>query len=125
MPMFDFTGHAALITGACPRSCRSGEVVAVGQRFAAWSEGGGDTAVRELVDRGLVSRESSPADRRLTLLVPTEKSLGARASIDEVWSGTIRAAMARLDPDQVAALEAASPALRALHAALRARNAGE
>ncbi len=77
-------------------------------------------AVRGLVDRDLVAREGSPTDRRVTRLVPTEKSLAARESIDTVWSGTIHTAMGRLDDDQVAAIEAASDALRALGHALRA-----
>ncbi|MDR7301495.1 MarR family winged helix-turn-helix transcriptional regulator [Haloactinomyces albus] len=75
-------------------------------------------AVRDLVERGLVARESSPADRRVTRLVPTEKSLAAKDSIDTVWSGTIRAAMGRLTHEQVAAIEAASGALQALDQAL-------
>lgn len=81
-------------------------------------------AVRALVERGLVARERSPDDRRVSLLVPTEKSLGARESINTVWSGTVRAAMARLDPDQVASLKAASEALHALNQVLREEGPG-
>jgi DNA-binding MarR family transcriptional regulator len=72
------------------------------------------TAVRGLVERGLVARESNPADRRVSRLVPTEMSLAARESIDSVWSGTVRAAMTQLSSEQIAAIEAASGALRAL-----------
>ena len=76
-------------------------------------------AVRSLVDRGLLLRQSSPADGRVTLLVPSEKLLTERDSIETAWSGTIAAAMAHLEPEQVTALEAASDALRALNQALR------
>lgn len=71
-------------------------------------------AVRALVGRGLVAKEGSPADRRVSRVVPTGKSLAARESIDAVWSGTIRTAMTRLAPEQVAAIEAAADALQAL-----------
>ncbi len=77
-------------------------------------------AVRGLAERGLVARENSPADRRVTRLVPTEKSLAAKESIDTVWSGTIQTAMARLSHEQVAAIEAASGALQALDQVLHA-----
>ncbi|MDN5913897.1 MAG: MarR family transcriptional regulator [Pseudonocardia sp.] len=76
-------------------------------------------AVRGLVGRGLVARDPSPSDRRVSRLVPTEKSLAAQESIDTVWSGTVRTAMSRLDRDQVAAVEAASGALQALDEILR------
>lgn len=71
-------------------------------------------AVRGLVERGLVARTSDPADRRVTKLVPTEKSQAAKESINTVWSGTVRTAMAQLSHEQVAAIEAASGALQAL-----------
>lgn len=77
------------------------------------------TAVRGLVERGLVARESSPADRRVTMLVPTEKSAAASELVDTVWSGTIRTAMTGLAPEQVAALESAAGALQALDQVLR------
>lgn len=77
-------------------------------------------AVRCLVGRGLVARESDPEDRRVTRLVPTGKSLAEKESIDAVWSGTIRTALARLGDEQVAALEAASEALQVLDRVLHA-----
>ncbi|TDQ54312.1 MarR family winged helix-turn-helix transcriptional regulator [Actinorugispora endophytica] len=77
-------------------------------------------AVRGLVERGLVARESSPTDRRVTRLVPTEKSLAESEHIDTVWSGTIQTAMARLSHEQVAAIESAGSALQALGQALHA-----
>ncbi|KAA9155283.1 MarR family transcriptional regulator [Amycolatopsis acidicola] len=71
-------------------------------------------AVRALTGRGLIAREGSPEDGRVTRLVPTEKSLADDELIDEVWSGTIRAAMARLEPAQIAAISSAADALKAL-----------
>lgn len=76
-------------------------------------------AVRGLTGRGLVRRESSPDDRRVTRVVPTEKLLAEREIIDSVWSGTIQDAMARLTPEQIEALEAAVDALRTLDRVLR------
>ena len=77
-------------------------------------------AVRDLVDRGLVAREANPADRRVHQLVPAEKSLADKDSIEAVWSGAVRTAMTRLAPEQVAAIENASDALRALDEVLHA-----
>ncbi|ASU78703.1 MarR family transcriptional regulator [Actinopolyspora erythraea] len=81
-------------------------------------------AVRNLVERGLVARERDPVDRRVTRLTPTEKSLAAKDSINTVWSGTVRAAMTRLTPEQSEALEAASGALEALDQALHTEHPG-
>lgn len=80
-------------------------------------------AVRDLVRRALVTRERSSADRRVTRLWPTERSLAAKESISRTWSATIRSAMSRLDDGEVAAIDAASGALRALDAALQAERA--
>lgn len=77
-------------------------------------------AVRELAERGLVARERDSADRRMTRLLPTEKSLAAKETINTVWSGAIQDAMTQLSLEQVAALEAASDGLRALNQALHA-----
>lgn len=76
-------------------------------------------AVRSLLNRGLVDRETCVVDRRRSKLVPTAKSLGAQESIDTVWSGTVRTAMTRLEPEQVRAVEAAAEALEALDGVLR------
>lgn len=78
-------------------------------------------AVRGLTERALVRRESSPDDRRVTRVVPTEKLLAEQELIESVWSGTIQDAMARLAPEQIEALEAAVDALRTLDRALRPR----
>lgn len=80
-------------------------------------------AVRNLVQRGLVSRERSSADGRVTRLVPTEKSLTEDDLIDTVWSGTIRTAMAELSAEQMFAIESAADALEALDQVLHAKRA--
>lgn len=87
-------------------------------RHLGMQQSNASAAVRDLVERGLVARERSSTDLRVTNLVPTEKSLAAKDSINAVWSGTIRTAMTRLSPDHVATIEAASGALEALNQAL-------
>ncbi|QCB96395.1 MarR family transcriptional regulator [Arthrobacter sp. PAMC25564] len=77
-------------------------------------------AVRALVDRGLVHRKSSPSDRRLALLHPTEAALKNKRLLEEAWSGSICAAMMRLPADQVNAILGAAKALAALEEQLRA-----
>ncbi|MER5438422.1 MarR family transcriptional regulator [Streptomyces sp. NPDC002790] len=76
-------------------------------------------AVRGLVERGLVERERSAEDRRITWLLPTEKSLGAVESIAVTWSKTLRSALSELTPEQADAIESATDALRALDTVLR------
>ncbi|WP_211881396.1 MarR family winged helix-turn-helix transcriptional regulator [Pseudarthrobacter albicanus] len=76
-------------------------------------------AVRALVDRGLVRRKSSPSDRRLALLYPTEAALKNKRLVAEAWSGSISAAMMRLPADQVNAILDAAEALAALEVELR------
>ncbi|MGN8244136.1 MarR family winged helix-turn-helix transcriptional regulator [Cellulomonas soli] len=85
-------------------------------------------AVRTLVERGLVAREGSPADRRITHVVPTDLALADHERIAAAWSGSIREALADLaarDPQQAAVLEAATAALAALDAALRAQQVAQ
>lgn len=77
-------------------------------------------AVRTLVDRGFVTREPSPADRRVSNLLPTASARAEDEAIAEAWSGTIRAALAALEPKQVAAIEAAAEAMQALDQVMRA-----
>ena len=62
--------------------------------------------------------------KRVHQLVPTEKPLADKDSIDTVWSGAVRTAMDRLEPEQVAAIENASDALRALDEVLHAEQHG-
>lgn len=56
--------------------------------------------------------------------MPTEKSLADKDSIEAVWSGADRTAMGRLKPEQVAAIQNASDALRALDEVLHAAQHG-
>lgn len=79
------------------------------------------SAVRTLVERGLVARVPSPDDRRVTHLVPTQRALQDHDVIAAAWSGTIRAALADLPSEHAAAIDAAAPALEALDAAMRAQ----
>ncbi|MBO0855601.1 MAG: MarR family transcriptional regulator [Nocardia sp.] len=79
-------------------------------------------AVRDLLARGLVVRRPSTEDRRVSLLMPTDKSLAEQNSIEAVWSGTVRSAMSGLNPQQVSALEAASEAMAALDHVLRSEH---
>lgn len=76
-------------------------------------------AVRALIARGLVVREPSRNDGRVSLLRPTEESLTNHESIETVWSGTVRTAMLRLTGEQVDALDTAATALAALDHVLR------
>lgn len=75
-------------------------------------------AVRALVDRGLLSREASPADRRVTRLAVTAEAQSEHEAIAAAWSGSIRAALSHLAPEHVAAIEAAAAALHELDRAL-------
>lgn len=77
-------------------------------------------AVRGLVERGLVTRETDAVDRRVTRIVPTDRARAERRAIGEAWSGDVERALATLEPDQLAALERALPALEALEAAIGA-----
>lgn len=77
-------------------------------------------AVRTLAERGLLTREPSDTDRRVSRLLPTADALAEDAKISEAWSGAIRAAVAELDAEQRAALEAATAAIRALDRVMRA-----
>ena len=112
---------AVLVCGQAPAQVLADPGVTVTElaRRLGMRQSNVSAAVRALAGRGLVARERCVRDRRVTRLVPTEKSLGARSSIDTVWSGTVGAAMSRLDPGQVASIDAASDALRALDEALR------
>ena len=76
-------------------------------------------ALRTLVTRGLVRREQSTVDRRLTLVFPTDVALTDSTLISAAWSGEMREALDRLDPADVAAIEAAAGAMARLDTALR------
>ena len=80
-------------------------------------------AVRTLAERGLVTREPCPTDRRVVLLHPTAAALEEHQLVSAAWSGAIDEALARLAPEQLAALAAAKEALQALDRAAQARSA--
>lgn len=67
-----------------------------------------------LVDQGLVHREPDPQDARGVLITLSDRG---SAQLDEVRShrtALVARRLARLDPDQLAALHTAMPALEAL-----------
>ena len=90
-------------------------------RLVGLKQSNASAAIRTLVDRGLVTRSSSPTDRRASLLMPTEEARAQNEAIAFAWSGPIRAGIARLEEGQREALEAASGALAALSRTLQAR----
>lgn len=75
-------------------------------------------ALRTLAARGLVHREPSTVDRRLTLVFPTDLAVAESTMISAAWSGEMREVLDRLDAADVAAIEAAAGALERLDAAL-------
>lgn len=76
-------------------------------------------AVKALVGRGLLERKTSPSDRRLALLYPTEAAEKNKRLIEEAWSGSISTALLKLPAEQVQAIVAAAEALAALEEELR------
>ena len=90
-------------------------------RLIGLKQSNASAAVRTLAERGLVTRSSSPTDRRVSLLVPTEEARAQNEAIAHAWAGPIRAGIAGLDDKQREALEAASEALAALNRILHAR----
>lgn len=72
------------------------------------------SALRTLAERGLITREVDPGDRRVTRLFLTEQAKAEQVAIGNAWVGPIRAALAALPADQHAAIEAASAALESL-----------
>lgn len=88
-------------------------------RDMALKQSNASAAVRTLTERGLVTRESSPSDRRVSRLFPTDKALDQDEAIADAWAGPIRKALAGLDEPETAALDAAVQALRTLNQSLR------
>lgn len=72
------------------------------------------TAVRALMDRGLLDKRADTRDRRVSLLEPTARALAERNAIENAIAGSVSGALTELPPDAVEALVAAIPALRAL-----------
>lgn len=76
------------------------------------------TLVNQLLDAGLITRSTSPGDRRAAHLRLTDSGEKRLAAWRQARSELIATGMARLSPGDVAALERALPALRNLIATL-------
>jgi len=78
-------------------------------------------AVRTLVERGLVVKSPSPADRRVTQLNVTDRMRRHRTRIEAAWSARITGALERLPDESAAQLVSSAPALILLMNELRER----
>lgn len=76
--------------------------------------------VRSLELRGLVSRTADTADGRRSLLHATELAHAEAAAIGRAWADVVAEAIGRMPAADRAALLAATSALEALEAAIRA-----
>ncbi|MEU2102795.1 MULTISPECIES: MarR family winged helix-turn-helix transcriptional regulator [unclassified Nocardia] len=76
------------------------------------------TVLRHLTELGLIERETDPADRRSSRILPTSKAIENAARIDAARTQLVVDALSTVDEDEVDALLAAVPALRALASAL-------
>jgi DNA-binding MarR family transcriptional regulator len=92
-----------------PRSTLSAVARGVGMQVSNTS-----TAIRALVERGLVERVPDPADQRRSLLQPTAAALRHREQLRAAWSRTIAGALETLTAADAAAVRAAVPALSRL-----------
>ncbi|WP_239028516.1 MarR family winged helix-turn-helix transcriptional regulator [Pseudonocardia acidicola] len=72
------------------------------------------TLVNQLVDAGLLRRETDPADRRAARLELTDTAAARLARWREARSRMVGDALRRLPADEVATVAAALPALRKL-----------
>ncbi|KUI30246.1 MarR family winged helix-turn-helix transcriptional regulator [Mycobacterium sp. GA-2829] len=72
------------------------------------------TAVRALIDRGLLAKHADPDDRRVSLLEPTPRALAERDAIEDAVAHWVSTALDDLSAADVDALVAATPAIRAL-----------
>lgn len=88
-------------------------------RRMALKQSNTSAAVRVLTERGLVTRESSPVDRRISRLVPTAEALAQDEAIEDAWAGPIRSGLAGLSDKEAQALDAAASALQTLNSVLR------
>ena len=95
-----------------------GTTVTALARHLALRQSNTSAALRTLVARGLVHREPSTVDRRVTLVFPTDLAVADSTTISAAWSGAMREVLDRLDAADVAAIEAAAGALERLDAAL-------
>jgi DNA-binding MarR family transcriptional regulator len=75
-------------------------------------------AIRGLLARGLVERESDERDGRVSRLVPTERAGAIRRQREEAWGKLLRARLAQLSADDIEKLLSATDSLSALAAKL-------
>lgn len=80
------------------------------------------TAVRSLVQRGLLSRTPSVQDRRIAQLNVTEQLVINRTRIEAAWSSRITEALSKLPGDASAQLVSVAPALMLLMNELRGQS---
>lgn len=78
-------------------------------------------ALRTLEARGFVRRTKSDEDRRVTLLMPTPEGIAEHEIVSEGWGEPVLEAIAALDPQHRAALDAAFPVLQQLQQHLKSR----
>jgi DNA-binding MarR family transcriptional regulator len=76
------------------------------------------TALRALEARGLLERRRDPADGRVVRLHPTAAALAHRGDQELAWGNALAQELAMLQKSHARRLLAATPALRALAAAL-------
>jgi DNA-binding MarR family transcriptional regulator len=72
------------------------------------------TAVRSLVQRGLVERHPDERDRRVVLLHPTARARAERRAIEDAIAAKVIAALETVPADDLRALQDAAPVLRVL-----------
>lgn len=78
-------------------------------------------AIRLLAGKGLVIKEPAQTDKRVVRIQPTDLGRGEHLAIAEAWAGPVEEAIASLEPEHRAALDAAAEALAALHAEMSRR----
>ncbi|MFC9559949.1 MarR family winged helix-turn-helix transcriptional regulator [Agromyces sp. NPDC056965] len=78
-------------------------------------------ALRSLEGRGLITRESSAADRRVVRIWATPDGVREHEAIADAWSADVIDAVAALPERERASIEAATEALALLHELMRKR----
>ena len=76
-------------------------------------------ALRLLVARGLVFKEPSEHDRRVSRIYATPLGESEHAAIADAWTSGLDSAIAALSPEQLETLDNALDALQSLHRSLR------
>ncbi|MGU3436072.1 MarR family winged helix-turn-helix transcriptional regulator [Actinomycetes bacterium M1A6_2h] len=72
------------------------------------------TAVRHLVERGLLVRHTDPDDRRSGQLHPTDQARVDRRAIDTAWDAAVGRVLATMTDDEVRVVAEAIPLLHRL-----------